>query len=112
MRTRLPVRFKLAVVTAALTFGILCIFAVVIGAVAEQRIRAGFDDDLRASVANVVNRLDVHRNADGVIKYNPAALSGAGVAGAEVRLVSRAGEVEYPPGLFPLAPIGYEGLSD
>ena len=52
MRTRLPVRFKLAVVTAALTFGILCIFAVVIGAVAEQRIRAGFDDDLRASVAN------------------------------------------------------------
>jgi two-component system, OmpR family, sensor kinase len=112
MRTRLPVRFKLAVVTAALTFGILCIFAVVIGAVAEQRIRAGFDDDLRASVANVVNRLDVHRNADGVIKYNPAALSGAGVAGAEVRLVSRDGEVEYPPGLFPLAPIGYEGLSD
>ena len=50
MRTRLPVRFKLALVTAALTFGILCIFAVVIGAVAEQRIRAGFDDDLRASV--------------------------------------------------------------
>ena len=31
MRTRLPVRFKLAVVTAALTFGILCVFAVVIG---------------------------------------------------------------------------------
>ena len=30
MRTRLPVRFKLAVVTAALTFGILCIFAFVI----------------------------------------------------------------------------------
>jgi signal transduction histidine kinase len=112
MRTRLPVRFKLAVVTAALTFGILCIFAVVIGAVAEQRIRAGFDDDLRASVANVVNRLDVHRNADGVIKYNPDALSGAGVAGADVRLVSRDGEVEYPQGLFPLAPIGYEGLSD
>ena len=50
MRTRLPVRFKLAVVTAALTFAILCVFAVVIGAVAEQRIRAGFDDDLRATV--------------------------------------------------------------
>ena len=46
MRTRLPVKLKLAVVTAALTFGILCLFAVVIGAVAEQRIRAAFDDDL------------------------------------------------------------------
>ena len=59
MRTRLPVKLKLAVVTAALTFGILCLFAVVVGAVAEQRIRAGFDDDLRATVADLVNRLDV-----------------------------------------------------
>ena len=58
MRTRLPVRFKLAVVTAALTFGILCVFAVVIGAVAEQRIRAGFDDDLRATAADLANQLD------------------------------------------------------
>ena len=54
MRTRLPVQLKLAVVTAALTFGILCLFAVVIGAVAEQRIRAGFDDDLRADAADLV----------------------------------------------------------
>ena len=112
MRTRLPVRFKLAVVTAALTFGILCIFAVVIGAVAEQRIRAGFDDDLRASVANVVNQLDVHRSADGGVEYNKEALRGAAVAGAEVRLVNRDGDVEYPSGLFPLAPLGYEGLSN
>ena len=61
MRTRLPVKLKLAVVTAALTFGILCLFAVVIGAVAEQRIRAGFDDDLRATVADLVNRVDPQR---------------------------------------------------
>ena len=40
-------------VTAALTFGILCLFAVVIGAVAEQRIRPGFDDDLRATAADL-----------------------------------------------------------
>jgi two-component system, OmpR family, sensor kinase len=112
MRTRLPVRFKLAVVTAALTFGILCIFAVVIGAVAEQRIRAGFDDDLRASVANVVNGLDAHRNGDGVVEYNKDAMVGAAVGGAELRLVDRNGDVEYPQGLFPLAPLGFEGLSD
>jgi two-component system OmpR family sensor kinase len=112
MRTRLPVRFKLAVVTAALTFGILCIFAVVIGAVAEQRIRAGFDDDLRASVANVVNGLDAHRTAEGVVAYNKDALRGAQVGGAEVRLVNRDGDVEYPPGLFTLAPLGFEGLSN
>ena len=112
MRTRLPVRFKLAVVTAALTFGILCIFSVVIGAVAEQRVRAGFDDDLRASVADVVNALDAQRGADGGLDMNLDALRGVGTANADVRLVSLNGEVLYPHGMFPLARIGYEGLSD
>jgi hypothetical protein len=109
MRTRLPVRFKLAVVTAALTFGILCIFAVVIGAVAEQRVRAGFDDDLRASAADIVNALDAHRNADGGVDWNPDALTG--VANAQVRFVDLANNVVYPEGLYPLAAPGYEGLS-
>jgi len=109
MRTRLPVRFKLAVVTAALTFGILCIFAVVIGAVAEQRVRAGFDDDLRASVADIVNALDAQRGPDGGIRYNKDAL--LGTANAQVRFVDTSGTVIQPEGLYPLAPLGYEGLS-
>ena len=49
MRTRLPVKLKVAVLSSALTFAILCLFAVVVGTVAEQRIVAGFDDDLRAT---------------------------------------------------------------
>jgi two-component system, OmpR family, sensor kinase len=109
MRTRLPVRFKLAVVTAVLTFGILCIFAVVIGAVAEQRVRAGFDDDLRASVADVVNALDARRGADDGLDMNPDALRS--VANAQVRFVDTSGNVVYPTGFYPLAPLGYEGLS-
>jgi two-component system, OmpR family, sensor kinase len=112
MRTRLPVRFKLAVVTAALTFGILCVFAVVIGAVAEQRIRAGFDDDLRASVADLANSIDAQRTPDGLVRYNKDALRGAATGGAEVRLVSLDGEVKYPEGLFPLAAVGVEGFTD
>ena len=111
MRTRLPVKLKLAVVTAALTFGILCLFAVVIGAVAEQRIRAAFDDDLRATVADLVNRVDPQRTADG-IEYNLEPLAGAGVGDAEVRLVDRNGQVHYPDGLLPLVGVGIEGLSD
>ena len=54
MRTRLPVKLKVAVLSAALTFAILCLFAVVVGTVAEQRIVAGFDDDLRATVGELV----------------------------------------------------------
>ena len=57
MRTRLPVKLKVAVLSAALTFAILCLFAVVVGTVAEQRIVAGFDDDLRATVGELQDRI-------------------------------------------------------
>ena len=65
MRTRLPVRLKVAVFTAALTFAILCLFAVVIGAVAEDRIRSGFDDDLRATAADLQDALSIEPNSSG-----------------------------------------------
>jgi signal transduction histidine kinase len=110
MRTRLPVKLKLAVVTAALTFGILCLFAVVVGAVAEQRIRAGFDDDLRATVADLVNRLDVRVTPTGP-KYDQTALAGVATGGALVVLLSDTGEVLYPPGVLPLSSRD-EGISD
>jgi two-component system OmpR family sensor kinase len=110
MRTRLPVRFKLAVVTAALTFGILCVFAAVIGAVAEQRIRAGFDDDLRATAADLAD--DLHpRVADGEVEISKEPLIGAAVGGAQVRVVVH-GQVVYPTGLGWLAEPGTEGLTD
>jgi len=112
MRTRLPVRFKLAVVTAALTFGILCVFAVVIGAVAESRIRAGFDDDLRATVADLVNELDVHRGADGV-EFDDSDLPGFQAGGAQYRVIRRNGSVASPDGaLLPLAEARSEGFSE
>src|SRR3712207_6299421 len=108
MRRRLPVRLKLAVVTAALTFGILCIFAVAIGAVAEQRIRAGFDDDLRATAADLEDDLQP-RVEDGEVKIRTDPLIGAEVGGAQVRvLVGR--RVVYPSGLGWLAEPGTEGL--
>ena len=53
MRTRLPLKLKVAVLSSALTFAILCLFAIVVGTVAEQRIVAGFNDDLRASVGEL-----------------------------------------------------------
>jgi two-component system, OmpR family, sensor kinase len=110
MRTRVPVKLKLAVVTAALTFGILCLFAVVIGAVAEQRIRAGFDNDLRATAADLVNRLDARVTPRGVA-YEEEALNGAATGGAQVVLLDETGEVRYPQGFLPLTSLA-EGISD
>jgi two-component system, OmpR family, sensor kinase len=111
VRTRLPVKVKLAVVSAALTFVILCLFAVVIGAVAEQRIRAGFDDELRATAAGLVNRLDPRIGLGGPV-VSDAPLQGAQAGGAQVRLLRRDGSVQYPGGLPPLAEPGAEGLTD
>ena len=89
MRTRLPIKLKLAVGSAALTFGILCLFAVVIGAVAEQRIVAGFDDDLRATAADLEQLLTIELGPDGrlVIEAGGRALAG----GLRHRRCQRAG---------------------
>jgi two-component system, OmpR family, sensor kinase len=95
MRARLPVRLKLAVVSAALTFVILCLFAVVIGAVAEQRIRDGFEDDLRATAADLQERLSPRLDADGDLRVDRESLLGATAGGARVRLVDLRGNVLY-----------------
>jgi two-component system OmpR family sensor kinase len=111
VRKRLPVKLKLAVVTAALTFGILCLFAVVIGAVAEERIRDAFDDDLRATVADLANGLDPELTDAGIV-LDEQELVGAASGDAELRVLQRDGQVYFPPGELPLGDPRSQGLSD
>jgi two-component system, OmpR family, sensor kinase len=92
MRTRLPVKLKVAVLSATLTFAILCLFAIVVGAVAEQRIVAGFDDDLRASVGELQDRLVLERVPGGGVQLSQsdrAILAGYAAGDAIVRVVDR-----------------------
>ena len=72
MRTRLPVKLKVAVLSAALTFAILCVFSIVVGAVAEQRIVAGFNDDLRATVGDLQDRITLEVTPEGDIQLSAA----------------------------------------
>jgi two-component system, OmpR family, sensor kinase len=111
LRTRLPVKLKIAVVTAALTFVILCLFAVVIGAVAEERVHDAFDDDLRATVADLANRLDPELTSGG-IDLDDAELVGAASGDAEVRVIALDGQVYFPVGGTPLADPAGQGLTD
>jgi two-component system OmpR family sensor kinase len=111
VRKRLPVKLKLAVVTAALTFGILCLFAVVIGAVAEERIRDAFDDDLRATVADLANGLDPELTDAGIV-LDEQELVGAASGDAELRVLQRDGQVYFPPGELPLGDPRSQGLTD
>jgi two-component system OmpR family sensor kinase len=112
LRTRLPVKLKIAVVTAALTFGILCLFAVVIGAVAEERVHDAFDDDLRATVADIANGLDPELTAPGRIEVDDSELALAAAGDAEVRVIRLDGQVIIPPGTSPLGDPSSQGLSD
>jgi two-component system, OmpR family, sensor kinase len=112
LRTYLPVRLKIAVVTAALTFVILCLFAVVIGAVAEERVHDAFDDDLRATVADIANGLDPELTAPGRIEVDDSELALAAAGDAEVRVIRLDGQVIIPRGTSPLGDPSSQGLSD
>jgi two-component system OmpR family sensor kinase len=99
MRTRLPVKLKVAVLSAALTFAILCLFAVVVGTVAEQRIVSGFDDDLRASVGELQDRLELERLPGGLgfrlSEEDRSLLAGYAAGDAIVRVVDRANDPKW-----------------
>jgi two-component system, OmpR family, sensor kinase len=92
VRTRLPVKLKVAVLSAALTFVILCVFAVVVGAVAEQRIVAGFDDDLRATAGDLQDRITLEVTANGSVQLSDqdqSLLAAAAAGDPIVRVVDR-----------------------
>ena len=94
-RLRLPTRVKLATVSAALTFLILMLFAVVVGTLTERRLQAGFDDDLRATAADLQDRVRVQRGPDGEPRLAVPSdiVRAAAAGGASIRVLDRSGRV-------------------
>jgi len=58
---RIPIRWRLALVSAALTFVILTAFAIVIGQVTASRVRSDFNNQLAAAVDDLSDRFSFHR---------------------------------------------------
>src|SRR4051794_38789671 len=54
---RLPVRWRLALTSAGLTFAILLLFAVIIGVFTGRQVRNSFDDDLRITAVSLASRI-------------------------------------------------------
>jgi len=95
-RLRLPIRLKLAVVSAGLTFVILLLFALVVGALTENRVTDGFNDDLRATAADLQEQLRVQRDLSGEPRLgleSETTLRAAAAGGAAIRVVNRTGSV-------------------
>ena len=58
---RIPIRWRLALVSAALTFVILTAFAIVIGQVTASRVRSDFNNPLAAAVDDLSDRFSFRR---------------------------------------------------
>jgi signal transduction histidine kinase len=91
---RLPIRWRLALTSAGLTFAILLLFALIIGVFTARQVRSSFDDDLtltaidlseRVHASPVMNTLGLDIQGDRVV--------GRAVAGdAAVRIVTPSGK--------------------
>ena len=99
---RLPIRWRLALTSAGLTFVILTAFALVTGAFTADRLRTDFDNDLRSRAADLKDRIRAAREfpsgrvileqTDLVQVIVRVAASGDGA----VRVIDTKGEVVAP----------------
>ncbi len=92
---RLPVRWRLALTSAGLTFAILLLFALIIGVFTARQVRSSFDDDLRLTAIDLSER--IHPLATiGDLRFNTTELEQAAdsAAGdAVIRIVGLDGKV-------------------
>jgi two-component system OmpR family sensor kinase len=94
--TRLPIRWRLAVTSAALTFLILAAFAVVVGAFTARQVHDHFDDDLRATIGDLQTRVRPQQCSSGTCLVGSDAIRQAAAGDAVVRIVLADGRIFVP----------------
>jgi two-component system OmpR family sensor kinase len=95
--TRLPIRWRLALTSATLTFLILTAFALIIGAFTARQVRDHFDDDLRATVGDLQTRVRPQQFPDGTIKLvGGDAIRQAQAGDSVLRVLSADGRILVP----------------
>ncbi len=105
---KLPVRWRLAITSAGLTFVILLLFAVLVEVVTVSRMRSDFDNDLQVSAQQLQDRLHWERTLEGFqLTSQPDALEAATAGGAVISFIDLAGHrrtyapFKHPPSLGP-----------
>jgi two-component system OmpR family sensor kinase len=112
---RLPVRWRLALTSAGLTFAILLLFAVVIGIFTSRQVRSSFDDDLKLTAVDLSERIHP-RESLVAVQFDRGELNQvvrSAVAGdAVVRVVGLNGQVVAPEGNAPALGSPRPGVHD
>ena len=93
--SRMPIRWRVAVTSAALTFVILLLIAGVAGLLTARQIRSGFDDDLRATAGDLQSRIRIVEDIAGRLKLvtPPNAIRSAGAGDAVLRVLDGRGRI-------------------
>jgi two-component system OmpR family sensor kinase len=92
---RLPVRWRLAVTSAGLTFVILLLFAIVVGIFTSRQVHSSFDDDLRLTTVSLSERIPAYGSLSD-LSYDLAGdqvVRSAAAGDAVIRLVTADGTV-------------------
>ena len=92
---RISIRWRLAIVSAALTFVILAGFAVVIGQLTASRVRSDFNNQVAAAVDDLSDRFSFHvsPNGNGLVLDGPDLDLYAASTGSVIRVLQRDGRV-------------------
>jgi two-component system OmpR family sensor kinase len=97
---RLPVRWRLALASAGLTFAILLLFAIVIGIFTSRQVRSSFDDDLKLTAVSLTERIHPSNTLTGLhFEFDGDAVVRSAAAGdAAIRIVTEdGGMIERSP---------------
>jgi signal transduction histidine kinase len=98
-----PLRWRLAAVSAGLTMAILIVFAVVIGRLAQDRIRDDFEKELTTAAGQISNEIQLANASRGIVNGGRLMMV-ARADSAAIRIVGPEG-VEFPgPVSAPLGP--------
>jgi two-component system, OmpR family, sensor kinase len=105
----LPVRWRLAITSAGLTFVILCLFAVVVEVVTASRIRSDFDNNLRVAAQQLKDHIHLDRSLFGIeVSTARPVIEAATAGGAVINIMdsngipkARYGPTDNPPALGP-----------
>jgi signal transduction histidine kinase len=92
---RLPVRWRLALTSAGLTFVILLLFAIVVGVFASRQVRSSFDNDLRLTTVSLSERVHAYPSLSS-LHYEfegDEVVRNAAAGDAVIRLVTEDGRV-------------------
>ena len=65
----LPIRWRLAVTSAILTFAILLAFALVIGFFTVREMRSNFDEDIQQNADLIQDRVRLEQTVDGTLPH-------------------------------------------